>query len=424
MKLSKNQFLQRIIFVNIVATFLLWGNTTLSAQTEPWQWIAYGDTRSNDARHREVLQSINQNTPDYKFIINVGDVVNDGTSVSQWNTWQMACDDKLGGTGQDQVPPKYMATPGNHDATEKSAGLTNWNNYLPGQVREYGNQGKFFVFDYENARFIIMDSDKSPMSGAQLTMLMDAIQNNPKTWLFVIWHHPIFDFGPKEYEGGIHNTWGTPLYQYGCDIMFMGHAHYYVRSKKLALTGIKNPPLEPDIGTVQLVTGNGGASLKSVDTNNDGNGFMVEAHVSNYGYCELTVDEDTLHYKHILRDGTIFDEATFTPNPKPGWTSVYETIANNILPTGYSLDRNYPNPFNPGTTIQFDLPTSGNVILEIFDISGSIVNTLFAGFLTEGTHKFHWKGVNSAGVQLPSGTYYYRIRTNTFKKTMKMIKLQ
>ncbi|MFQ6115614.1 MAG: metallophosphoesterase [bacterium] len=396
----------------------------LSAQAQSWKFIAYGDTRSNDARHREVLQSIMNNTPDYRFMINVGDVVQDGTSTSQWITWQNACNDILGGTGQDQVPPKYMATPGNHDATETAAGLANWNTYLPGQVQQYGNEGKFFVFDYENARFVILDSDKSPMSGAQFTMLLDAIQNNPKTWLFTIWHHPIFDFGPKRYEGQIHNLWGIPLYQYGCDIMFMGHAHYYVRTKKLGLNGEMNPPLDLETGTVQIVTGNGGAPLYSLDPNHDGNGYMVESYLEDYGYCELTVDGDTLHLRHILRDGTVFDKAVYTPNPKPGTTAVNETIAGNTLPAGYHLLQNYPNPFNPQTTIQFDLPTSGNVILEIFNISGSVVNTLFAGYLTEGTHKLNWPGVNSAGLQLPSGAYFYRIRTDTFEKTMKMIKLQ
>ena len=181
---------------------------------QTWQWIAFGDTRNNKSEHKEVLQSMIANTPDYKFIINVGDVVDHGNVLSEWQSWNATTVEVLGSLGQDQIPPKYMATPGNHDATETATGLTNWNTYLPGQLNLYGNEGKFFVFDYENARFVIMDSDKSAMSGAQYTMLLDTIKNNPKTWLFAFWHHPIFDFGEKSYEDEIHDTWGIPLYQY------------------------------------------------------------------------------------------------------------------------------------------------------------------------------------------------------------------
>ncbi|MFB0516312.1 MAG: metallophosphoesterase, partial [Candidatus Neomarinimicrobiota bacterium] len=281
-----------------------------------WKWIAYGDTRSNDDDHRAVLQAIVDSTPDYRFIINVGDVVADGTNIDDWNTWQLACDEVLGGTGQDQIPPQYMACPGNHDKLDIPSGLTNWHTYLPGQSQQYGNDGKYFVLDYENARIIIMDSDASPQTGEQYDMLMEAIENNPKQWLFTIWHHPIFDFGPKEYEDRIHDTWGIPLYQNGCDIMFMGHAHYYVRSKKLGLNGDMHTPVDSARGTVQLVTGNGGAPLYSVDPNADGNGYMVENYISQYGYTELTVDGDTLRLRHILTDGTVFDSTYYTPNPK------------------------------------------------------------------------------------------------------------
>lgn len=284
---------------------------------DAWKWIAYGDTRTNDDDHRAVLQAIMDNTPDYKFIINVGDVVANGTEISDWDIWQAACDDVLGGTGQDQVPPKYMSCPGNHDKCDDPVGLTNWNTYLPGQAQQFGNDGKYFVLDYENARIIILDSDASPMTGEQYDMMVDAIENNPKTWLFTVWHHPIFQFGSRDYRDDIHDTWGVPLYENGCDIMFMGHDHFYVRTKKLELNGDKNPPLDPDRGTVQVVTGNGGAPLYAVNPNNDGNGYMVEMYVKEHGYTELTVDGDTLYLRHILKDGTVFDETYYTPNPKP-----------------------------------------------------------------------------------------------------------
>ena len=90
--------------------------------SQSWKFIVYGDTRTDDVAHRYVLESIMKNSPDYKFIINVGDVVETGSLRSDWQIWQAACDEILGGTGQDYEPPLYMACPGNHDGTNKLAG--------------------------------------------------------------------------------------------------------------------------------------------------------------------------------------------------------------------------------------------------------------------------------------------------------------
>jgi len=51
---------------------------------QSWKWVAFGDTRNNKPEHRQVLQSIIANTPDYKFIINTGDVVDHGDIESEW----------------------------------------------------------------------------------------------------------------------------------------------------------------------------------------------------------------------------------------------------------------------------------------------------------------------------------------------------
>jgi len=286
---------------------------TLPLLGQSWKFIIYGDTRTNDEAHRSVLQAIKTNTPDYRFVINVGDVVNSGSITEDWNTWQRAVNEELGGIGKHNNPPEYMACPGNHDQVP-GAGESNWATYLPGQQR-FGNGGRFFTFDYEDARFVVLNSEESP-TGPQRAMLLDAIQNNPKKWLFTIWHRPIFDFGPKKYEGTIHQEWGVPLYEHGADIMFMGHSHFYVRSKKLKLNGEINPPVDDANGTVQIVTGNGGAPPYTVVPDKDNNAYMVERHTMSYGYTECMIDSDKLRLRHILSDGTVFDEARFTANQK------------------------------------------------------------------------------------------------------------
>lgn len=303
----------------LLITILLFSISQINAQTTKWKWICYGDTRTNDDAHRSVLQAIVKNTPDYKFLINVGDVVEDGRSTSLWDTWQKACSDILGGTGQDQYPPKYMAVSGNHDQL-MSTGLPNWNKYLPGQAK-MGNDGKYFYFDYENARFVIMNTEDQYTS-PQKQMLLDAIANNPKPWLFLIWHKPIFNFGAKVYEGVINQEWGVPLYKYGCDVIFNGHAHIYVRTKKLNMNGQQNPPFDDVNGITTVITGNSGAPLMSVNENQDGNAYLVDysfdqAQSGYYGYTELEMDGDTMYLKHIrASDSKVMDQTTLKANFK------------------------------------------------------------------------------------------------------------
>jgi len=286
----------------------------VNANAEPWKFVIYGDARPDNDDRRDLLESIVENTPDYRFIINVGDVIEDGTIKSQWDEWQDACDDILGDTGQTNVPPEYMVVPGDQDNTESEDGMKNWRKYLRGQQR-FGNNGAFFVFDYENARFIVLNSNAS-ITGSQLEMLYDAIDSNKKKWLFALWHQPIFSFGEDPYHDVIHDNWGIPLYWGGCDIIFTGHDNYFARSEKLELNGQSFPFLDRDCGTVQIITGNGGVPFYDISALSSE--YMMAELISDTGYTELTIDGDILQLHHIDIDGNVVDEEIYTPNPKAG----------------------------------------------------------------------------------------------------------
>ncbi|MGB5138679.1 MAG: T9SS type A sorting domain-containing protein [Candidatus Zixiibacteriota bacterium] len=101
------------------------------------------------------------------------------------------------------------------------------------------------------------------------------------------------------------------------------------------------------------------------------------------------------------------------------------SIARSVpLPTGYSLSQNYPNPFNPETAISFDLPKSGHARLEIFNILGELVATPIDQTLTAGRHSVTFSGVNDKGEELPSGVYFYRLRSEQFESTRKMVMMK
>lgn len=423
-------FNQRKSFVLYFFTIIIFFSGTLNVSSQDWKCVIYGDTRDDNPEHREVLQSMKQNTPDSKFIICVGDVVNHGDNLSEWQDWYSTFTSVFGTTGQDQSPPFYMATPGNHDATETFNGLNNWNNYLPGQKVQYSDvklnysDGKYFVFDHENVRFVVLDSDKSDVYGEQYTMLMNAIENNPKQWLIAVWHHPIFDFGEKSYEDEIHDVWGIPLYQNGADILFLGHSHYYVRSKKLELNGAKNPPLDPGKGTAHIVVGNGGASLDIPIPNHDNNGYMVDSYSnssSDFGYSELHFKNDSLFYKHIFRDGSVYDQIIYTPNS--GINTDVQDLSASL--SEFSLKQNYPNPFSSSTTIKFEVPKKTNVNLEIYDFLGKKVAVLIEGKSYEaGNYSVVWDGLNYNGEVASNGVYFYKLSTSEFTKSLNMVLLK
>jgi flagellar hook assembly protein FlgD len=75
----------------------------------------------------------------------------------------------------------------------------------------------------------------------------------------------------------------------------------------------------------------------------------------------------------------------------------------------FELYENYPNPFNPTTTISFNLPKNAPVNLEIFNLKGQKVRTLINSELKAGKHNIVWNGLDNNGKPVASGVYFYRL---------------
>ena len=69
-----------------------------------------------------------------------------------------------------------------------------------------------------------------------------------------------------------------------------------------------------------------------------------------------------------------------------------------------------PNPFNPQTTVRFDLARDGFIELHIYDMNGRRVRSLASGYMTAGGHAATWDGRNDGGLPLASGVYLFRLR--------------
>ncbi|MCK5738064.1 carboxypeptidase regulatory-like domain-containing protein, partial [bacterium] len=96
-----------------------------------------------------------------------------------------------------------------------------------------------------------------------------------------------------------------------------------------------------------------------------------------------------------------------------------------MLQTEFGLSQNYPNPFNPETTVSYQLPVSATVSLSIFNLLGQEIRSLMEQSQVAGVHAVKWDGRNNAGLQVPSGLYFYRLRAvdaggNKFQQIRKM----
>lgn len=97
--------------------------------------------------------------------------------------------------------------------------------------------------------------------------------------------------------------------------------------------------------------------------------------------------------------------------------------SNNNLPTNVSVS-NYPNPFNPTTSILYELPSDGKIVLSVYNLKGQKVRELVNGITNAGKYSVVWDGKDDTGKHVSSGIYYYRITScgKTLNKKMLMLK--
>ncbi len=115
----------------------------------------------------------------------------------------------------------------------------------------------------------------------------------------------------------------------------------------------------------------------------------------------------------ITTDGMAFDDIVVTGNG----TSVAKN--DGTLPDEFALLQNFPNPFNPATTISFALPEASDVELIIYNIAGQEVTRLINGHFEAGVHSIEWDASAKA-----SGIYFYRLRAGDFVESKKMVLLK
>lgn len=98
-------------------------------------------------------------------------------------------------------------------------------------------------------------------------------------------------------------------------------------------------------------------------------------------------------------------------------------LSNTVVPV-LRLEQNYPNPFNPTTSIRYSIEEPGSVSLDIYNIKGQLVKTLYHGNAEIGSHTAIWNGLDNSGNACSSGVYFYRLRTPKTSLVRKMLMLK
>ncbi len=101
-----------------------------------------------------------------------------------------------------------------------------------------------------------------------------------------------------------------------------------------------------------------------------------------------------------------------------------EESPGNSLPRQYRLFQNHPNPFNPATAIEFDLPRRSCVTLSVYNVIGQQISVLVDDELPAGIHSVSWEGTDHRGRTVPTGVYFYRLQSGDFAETKKMLLLR
>jgi len=185
----------------------------------------------------------------------------------------------------------------------------------------------------------------------------------------------------------------------------------------------------------------------STDVDGDTINYLIYAKIGLYPTEEVEEITDTafqLVYEEILEhvfEGRPVNGATVSLNVKAtdGIDTVDVTGDNRVIyvnryeylstegegvPVAFALHENYPNPFNPTTTLRFDLPEVSDITLTIYNMLGQKVKTFNMQSTPAGYHSINWNATNDFGEQVGAGVYLYQLQTKDFVKTRKMVLLK
>ncbi len=212
----------------------------------------------------------------------------------------------------------------------------------------------------------------------------------------------------SKYKKGANVPTGNTEFQFKA-----GDLNFHSSSYEWLVIAGQNRAKYKGVGTING-SGNYGFMLTAVD-DPDGDTFRIK--IWDKDNADAVEYDNQIGAEEDSYEGTALGGGNIVVHTGKGGNAKTDELAE--VPTEFALHGNYPNPFNPSTSIGFDLPASSNVRLIVFDLLGREVVQLVDGEMPAGKHAVTWL---AGGV--PSGLYLYRIDADDFSKTRQMVLLK
>lgn len=203
----------------------------------------------------------------------------------------------------------------------------------------------------------------------------------------------------------------TSIYVLG-GVVYAGNRYGIIKSTNNGLNWSYSSSGHPPNGTISKILSNNGILFSAGSSGiyyslNSGANWVVY----NQGFPgPASVNDIT------IKDNFMYAAVSGGSIWKRDLSTTGVNVISNQSPKSFNLSQNYPNPFNPMTKIKFDIPNSLNTKITVYDILGKEIKILVNAKLNPGSYEVDFDGTN-----LPSGVYFYKLETEAFSETKKMI---
>jgi len=261
---------------------------------EPWHFIALGDTRNwwpddTNILREVILDDVFISNPNLEFILHTGDMTNNGGEQRDWDLYYEDIDLHV----ENNVTFYY--TVGNHETytyplPDGSYGPPelNFSTYMA-NVEMPGNE-RYYSFDHKGIHFIFINTDEYwihegayefDITTEQKDWIINDLASNTMNFTIASFHRPCYSVRSESrylQANVIRKVLEPILIEFGVDLVFSGHDHYYYNTKRK--------------GIQHIVTGGAGAPL--ADTGFTGHALVADRYFSKYHYCNVTVTEEVI----------------------------------------------------------------------------------------------------------------------------------
>jgi hypothetical protein len=272
---------------------------TTAGSGDQFSFLYMGDVQTGFSAWGNLLNTASAESADPKFALLGGDLVDLGTSGSEWEQFFDAATPVF-----KQIP--LMPAAGNHD---DMAGTLFWNSFALPENGPEGYAEKVYSFDYNNCHIVVLDSELLTEPGTDSytsisAWLTNDLNSSDKTWKFVCFHYPPYPVVDDRHTANLQANWVPVLEQCNVDAAFVGHQHVYMRTKPMEAGQVTTE----GSGIVYFMGVAGGQLFAPGDARDY---IATEIpYVSNYEL--INIDDDTLTLTAKGTNGQVIDSYVMT----------------------------------------------------------------------------------------------------------------